>query len=61
MPREKKAQLIDSLQEIFAKCHIGILTDYRGLSASEINNLRRQLRESGISYKVVKNSLVNIN
>ncbi|MBA7679980.1 50S ribosomal protein L10 [subsurface metagenome] len=57
MSREKKAQIIDSLQEVFSKCNIGILTDYRGLSASEINALRRSLGESGISYKVVKNTL----
>jgi large subunit ribosomal protein L10 len=57
MPREKKAQIIDSLQEIFSKCSIGILTDYRGLSALEITSLRRRLNESGIEYKVVKNTL----
>jgi len=57
MSREKKAQVIDRLQETFAKCSIGILTDYRGLSASEITGLRRSLRESGIEYRVVKNTL----
>ena len=57
MSKEKKAQIIDSLQEVFSKCSIGILTDYRGLSASEMTSLRRMLRESGIEYKVVKNTL----
>ena len=57
MSREAKAQIIDSLQEVFSNCNIGVLTDYRGLSAGEINDLRRKLRESGIEYKVVKNSL----
>jgi large subunit ribosomal protein L10 len=57
MSREKKAQVIDSLQELFSKCSVGILTDYRGLSTAEINDLRRKLRESGIDYKVVKNTL----
>jgi large subunit ribosomal protein L10 len=57
MSREKKAQIIDSLRGLFSKCSVGILTDYRGLSASEISSLRRKLRESGIDYKVVKNSL----
>ena len=57
MPREKKTQIIDELQEIFSKCNIGILTDYRGLTAAEVNNLRRKLRESGIQYRVVKNTL----
>ncbi len=55
--REKKAEIIDQLQDVFSKCSIGILTDYRGLSATEITILRRRLRESGIEYRVVKNTL----
>jgi len=57
MSREKKAQLIDSLQQVFSRCSIGIMTDYRGLSANEMTDLRRGLRESGVEYKVVKNTL----
>ena len=57
MPREKKVLIIDKLQETFARCSIGILTDYRGLAAPEINDLRSRLRVSGIEYKVVKNTL----
>lgn len=57
MSREKKVQTIDRLQEAFAKCSVGIFTDYRGLSASEMTVLRRQLRELGIEYRVVKNTL----
>ena len=55
--REKKIQIINRLQEAFSKSSIGILTDYRGISAQEILALRRGLRESGIEYKVVKNTL----
>ncbi len=57
MSKEKKGQIIEKLQEIFSECSIGILTDYRGLSVPEITILRRRLRESGIDYKVVKNTL----
>ena len=57
MAREQKAQVIDSLQEIFSKCSVGILTDYRGLSTAEMSDLRRKLRKSGVNYKVVKNTL----
>jgi large subunit ribosomal protein L10 len=57
MSREKKTQIIDSLQQVFSRCSIGILTDYRGLSASEMTDLRRRLRELGIEYRVVKNTL----
>ena len=57
MPREKKVLIVDKLQETFARCSIGILTNYRGLAAPEINDLRNRLRVSGIEYKVVKNTL----
>ena len=57
MPREEKILIINSLKELFSKCSIGILTDYRGLSASEMTILRRRLGELGIDYKVVKNTL----
>jgi large subunit ribosomal protein L10 len=57
MPREKKVQTIDRLQEGLTKCNIGILTDYRGLPTSEMAVLRGRLREIGVEYKVVKNTL----
>ncbi len=57
MSREEKAKIIDQLQELFSKCSVGILTDYRGLSTLEMTVLRSRLRESGIEYKVVKNTL----
>ena len=57
MSREKKVQIMDKLQEIFSTCSVGILADYRGLSAPEMTELRRSLREAGIEYKVIKNTL----
>jgi large subunit ribosomal protein L10 len=60
MPSEKKAKVIDNLEQVFARCSIGILTDYRGLKAIEIAVLRRRLREAGVDYKVVKNTLARI-
>jgi large subunit ribosomal protein L10 len=55
--REQKAQLIDSLQEVISRCSAGVLTDYRGLTAADMTALRRQLREAGVEYRVVKNTL----
>lgn len=57
MAREKKVQIIDRLREVFSTCSIGILTDYRGLSAPEMTDLRRRLREHGVEYRVIKNTL----
>jgi large subunit ribosomal protein L10 len=55
--KEKKAQVIDSLQDVFSRCSVGVLTDYRGLTAANMTELRRQLRKAGIEYRVVKNTL----
>jgi len=60
MPTQKKVDIVESLQEMFAGCDIGILTDYRGLTTAELTNLRRKLAEADIKYKVVKNSLTQI-
>ena len=60
MPTEKKKKAVDSLQQVFSKCNIGIVTDYRGLKTSELNELRRKLKEANVEYKVVKNSLAQI-
>lgn len=57
MPREEKVQIVDELSQVLSECSIGILTDYRGLSTAEITGLRRSLRNSEISYRVVKNTL----
>jgi large subunit ribosomal protein L10 len=60
MATEKKVQIVESLQETFSRCRAGVLTDYRGLTTNEMNELRRKLREAGIEYKVVKNSLAQL-
>jgi large subunit ribosomal protein L10 len=60
MPTEKKVAIVASLQEILSRCTVGVMTDYRGLTTSELNELRRKLREAGIEYHVVKNSLAQL-
>ena len=57
MSREKKVQIIDSLEQVFSQCNVCIFTDYRGTSATEMTDLRRRLREARIEYRVVKNTL----
>ncbi len=60
MSKEKKAKVIDELEETFTKSKIGILTDFRGIKSGEINDLRRKLRAAGVEYRVVKNTLARI-
>lgn len=58
MNRNEKQQIVDSLHENFAQSKIVILTDYKGLDVTTMNTLRRKLREAGVEYKVVKNTLI---
>ncbi len=57
MNREQKVKVISELAEVMARCNAGVLTNYQGLSAAELTTLRRKLRELGIEYRVVKNTL----
>ncbi len=52
MPREEKVQVVDELSQVLSECSIGILTDYRGLSTAEMTDLRRNLRNSEVRYRV---------
>ena len=60
MSREKKTEIIYRFKDTFSRCSIGILTDYRGLSNSEITALRRRLGDSSVEYRVVKNTLARL-
>ncbi len=54
---EKKKQVVAEIAEKLKNSKSTVLTDYRGLSVSEMNELRKQLREAGVEYKVLKNTL----
>jgi large subunit ribosomal protein L10 len=60
MATEKKTKMVASLQESFSRSKAGVLTDYRGLTTAGLNELRSKLREAGVEYKVVKNSLAQL-
>ena len=54
---EQKQVVIDEIKEKFNNAKSVVLFDPRGLNVSEVNELRRALRESGSDYKVYKNTL----
>ena len=60
LPREEKVQLVNNLRDDIQNASAMYLTDYRGLTVSEMAALRRSLRESGAEYKVVKNTLFKL-
>jgi large subunit ribosomal protein L10 len=57
MLRKEKEQIINELAENLSKCAVAITTDYRGMTAKELVQLRKQLHLQGVEYKVIKNTL----
>ncbi len=57
MKRPEKQQVISELQEKFSRAKAAVLTEYRGLSVHELEELRIQLRGVDVEYRVVKNTL----
>lgn len=56
--REEKAKVVSEIVQKFKNSKTTIITDYRGLDVAEVTQLRKNLREAGVEYKVLKNTLV---
>jgi large subunit ribosomal protein L7/L12 len=55
--RAEKTSAIDALAERLTRAEIAVLTEYRGLSVSDMQDLRGRLRPAGVDYVVTKNTL----
>ncbi|MDL1968091.1 MAG: 50S ribosomal protein L10 [Deltaproteobacteria bacterium] len=58
MQIDEKKKIVEDLREKLSKYKVLIVTDYKGLNVTTINELRRKLREAAVEYKVAKNSLL---
>ncbi|SHK31504.1 large subunit ribosomal protein L10 [Anaerobranca californiensis DSM 14826] len=58
--REEKALVVAELKEKFGSAQAAIITDYRGLDVARVTKLRAKLREAGVEYKVIKNTLAKL-
>ncbi|WP_096155992.1 50S ribosomal protein L10 [Bacillus sp. FJAT-45066] len=54
---ELKMQVVEDIAAKLRASVSTIVVDYRGLTVSEVTELRKQLREAGVEFKVYKNSL----
>lgn len=54
---EVKKQIVDEIAGKLKESKSTIVVDYRGLSVAEVTELRKQLREAGVEFKVYKNSM----
>ena len=56
---ELKQPIVQEISENIKDAQSVVVVDYRGLTVAEDTQLRKALREAGISYKVYKNTLVS--
>lgn len=54
----QKKEEVSKLAEQIKEAKVLLLTDYRGISVSDVTTLRTRLRSSEIEYKVIKNNIV---
>ena len=64
MPSEKVLQVkqnyVAELAEKLKKSACGVLVDYSGITVADDTVLRKELREAGVDYFVVKNTLLSV-
>ena len=62
MPSEKvlesKKQIVAALTETLKGAAAGVLVDYKGINVADDTKLRKELREAGVEYSVVKNTML---
>jgi large subunit ribosomal protein L10 len=54
---EEKKKVVAEIADKLSKSQSTIITDYRGLTVKQMNELRKKLREAGVEFKVLKNTL----
>ena len=54
---EQKQKLVAELAEEIKNSVSGVLVNYQGITVDDDTKMRKALREAGVKYKVVKNSL----
>ncbi|MEM7553679.1 MAG: 50S ribosomal protein L10 [Cyanobacteria bacterium P01_A01_bin.84] len=57
---ENKKKIVAELKESLSASNLALVIDYKGLTVAEITNLRQELRPSGASCKVTKNTLMGL-
>src|SRR5881275_1588679 len=55
--KEQKAEQVELIAEKLRRAKVAVLTDYRGLTVSQIQDLRGKLRGGDVEYRVIKNTL----
>lgn len=60
MNRTEKEQIVQELAGRLKETQATFLADYRGINVEQVTNLRRELTQAGVEYRVVKNNLLKL-
>ena len=60
MPTQQKIERVSALAEKLERSTIAVTADYTGISVNEMNDLRRQMRASGVEFTIIKNTLMDL-
>lgn len=55
---QEKQALVDELSQKLNGAVAGVIVEYKGISVADDTLLRRKLREAGVDYSVVKNTML---
>ena len=54
----KKQEKVNELAQEIKEAKVVLLTDYRGITVTDVTKLRKDLREADAEYKVIKNNII---
>ncbi|NCC62561.1 50S ribosomal protein L10 [Desulfobulbus propionicus] len=60
MNRDQKTDVISALNDTFSKAKFAVVADYRGLKVTELEKLRKNLRQNDAQIQVAKNTLLRL-
>ncbi len=60
MNRDEKKQLLDELHDLVEGSEVVVIAHYKGLTVSEVSELRKAVREVGAGFKVTKNRITKL-
>ena len=60
MNKEAKKKYIEEMKKIFSSNESVMITHYQGLNVVQLDELRKDLRENGVLFKITKNRITKI-
>lgn len=54
-----KSEIVSQIKDKLSRAKSVVIVDYRGLTVSEVTELRNNMRAAGVEYKVLKNTMMS--